>query len=137
MSQWTGLVFFLFFFSGCTSRTVVHPGGELIGNIQMPRIISYEELEYPRLAAEVSLEGEVDVLTTIDAYGKIKDMKILNSNFNYSAVYLRDGTLKNSTDIFHPLALKFINSMVFEPAKENGEPVEIEIVMPIQWKIKK
>lgn len=120
---------------GCSTGSMsVSLGGEQVGTITMPRIIAYEDLEYPLVTREYSVEGTVEVLVRLDSTGRIKESIVISRHFNYSGMLI-DGKIVDVKDIFDPLALKFINSMVFEPALDNGVPIEFELIMPVGWEI--
>ncbi len=129
------LIFTIINIVGCsTGSTYIHPGGEQVGTITMPRIIAYEDMEYPLVTREYSVEGTVEVLVRLDSTGRIKESIVISRHFNYSGMLI-DGKIVDVKDIFDPLAIKFINSMVFEPALDNGIPIEFELLMPVSWQI--
>jgi len=82
------------------------------GSVKPPRILSRQAPEYPPLAQQSHVQGDVIISAIIDAQGNIADMKMVSG---------------------HPLlieaAMKALRKWKFEPTYLNGEP------WPVSWDI--
>ncbi len=111
--------------AGCSTQKLVLPDEpyDPTDPNRLPHMTEHGDIEYPDLAREVNIHGRVTVELTIDQYGAVRDVKILERDFNYSAVYLRNGTLKPVKDIFDEPLVKFYEACKFLPGYFNGIPV--------------
>ena len=82
------------------------------GSVKPPRILSRQAPEYPPLAQQSHVQGDVIISAIIDAQGNIAEMKMVSG---------------------HPLlieaAMKALRSWKFEPTYLNGQP------WPVSWDI--
>jgi protein TonB len=82
------------------------------GNVKPPRIIFRVPPEYPLLAKQAGIQGEVIIAAIIDDRGNVTDMKVVSGPpFLYS------------------VAMQALAQWKFEPTLLNGEPV------PIKWNV--
>ena len=82
------------------------------GNVQPPRILSQTSPEYPLIARQAGIQGEVIITAIIDSTGKVIDMKIVSG-----------------PPLLYESAMKALANWKFEPTYLNGEPV------PIKWNV--
>jgi periplasmic protein TonB len=82
------------------------------GNVQPPRIIYQTSPEYPLLARQAGIQGDVIVSAVIDATGKVVNMKVVSG-----------------PPLLFEAAMKALANWKFEPTYLNGEPV------PIKWNV--
>ncbi|HZP33589.1 MAG TPA: TonB family protein [Candidatus Acidoferrales bacterium] len=82
------------------------------GNVQPPRILYQTNPEYPLLARQAGIQGEVIVSAVIDSSGKVVDMKVVSG-----------------PPLLYDAAMKALANWKFEPTYLNGEPV------PIKWNV--
>lgn len=80
------------------------------GNVQPPRIIYRENPDYPTLAHQAGIQGEVIIAAVIDSRGNVVDMKVVSG-----------------PPLLYAAAMKALARWKFEPTYLNGEPV------PIKW----
>jgi TonB family protein len=87
-----------------TART--NPSG---GQVQQAQLISRKDPEYPTLAKQSRAQGEVILLATVGADGKVKDVKVLAGH----------PLLRNA-------AVAAVKQWVYKPTILKGKPVESE-----------
>lgn len=129
---------FVFFaaFNGCMNRTIIPESPhEVIDGVKMPRVKSAGDLEYPEYAKRLGLQGRILVKVFINKQGKVTHHEIVERKFNYTYIQQTDGSLKPVSEVFDPLAAKFIQAMIFEPAIKNGAPIDISVFQPVSWKL--
>jgi periplasmic protein TonB len=78
------------------------------GNVRPPRIIFRVAPEYPVLAHQAGIQGEVIISAVIDSKGNVADMKIVSG-----------------PALLYEAAMKALAQWKFEPTYLNGEPVAI------------
>jgi periplasmic protein TonB len=86
------------------------------GQIKPPRLVSTVLPEYPAMARNAGVEGDVVVDTTIDENGKVATMKVISG-----PVLLRQA------------ALDALRRWKYEPSKLNGEPVQVQMTVTIKF----
>ena len=82
------------------------------GNVQPPKIIYRENPDYPTLAHQAGIQGEVIIAAVIDSRGNVVDMKVVSG-----------------PPLLYIAAMKALAKWKFEPTYLNGEPV------PIKWNV--
>ena len=82
------------------------------GNVQPPRIMYRENPDYPTLAHQAGIQGEVIIAAVIDSRGNVVDMKVVSG-----------------PPLLYIAAMKALSKWKFEPTYLNGEPV------PIKWNV--
>ena len=82
------------------------------GNVQPPRIVFRENPDYPSLAHQAGIQGEVIIAAVIDSKGNVVDMKVVSG-----------------PPLLYMAAMKALAKWKFEPTYLNGEPV------PIKWNV--
>ena len=82
------------------------------GNVQPPRIIYRDNPDYPTLAHQAGIQGEVIISAVIDSRGNVVDMKVVSG-----------------PPLLYAAAMKALARWKFEPTYLNGEPV------PIKWNV--
>ena len=82
------------------------------GNVQPPRIIYRENPDYPTLAHQAGIQGEVIIAAVIDSRGSVVDMKVVSG-----------------PPLLYMAAMNALARWKFEPTYLNGEPV------PIKWNV--
>ncbi len=127
------------FLLGCsTSRTVLPDQEEPeVDGIRPPKLLSAGELEYPDLGRELSIEGVIKVAALVSRQGTVDSVRIVSHEFNYQAIRLLSGELKPVAEVFDPLAIKFIRTIVYRPAVKDGHPVAVWVLQPVRWKMAK
>jgi len=89
-----------------------------------------KELVYPEEAAENGTTGKVFVQFIVDAKGKVRDAKVLK----VISVDNKDAVRIINAPLLEKEALKVVNSSTkWEPGKNKGKPVNVQMVMPIQF----
>jgi periplasmic protein TonB len=88
------------------------------GNVQPPRIISQVTPEYPVLAKQAGIQGEVIISAVIDSAGKVVDMKVVSG-----------------PPLLFASAMKALAQWKFEPTYLNGEPVAIRWNASVKFRI--
>lgn len=79
------------------------------GNVQPPKILYQAAPEYPLLARQAGIQGEVIISAIIDAQGKVVDMKIVSG-----------------PPLLYEAAMRALAAWKFQPTYLNGEPVAIK-----------
>ncbi len=127
----------LFVLAGCSLQTLVIPDEpyDPTDPNRPPHMLAHGDIEYPDLAREVKIEGKITVELTIDESGAVTHVEILDRDFNYSAVYLRDGTLKPVKDIFDEPLIRFYESCKYTPGYHDGIPVVWTIRTGMSFKL--
>jgi protein TonB len=82
------------------------------GDVKPPRILYQADPEYPLLAKQAGIQGEVIISAVIDSQGNVVDMKVVSG-----------------PPLLFSAAMKALAKWKFEPTYLNGEPV------PIKWNV--
>ena len=88
------------------------------GNVQPPRVIYRVAPEYPVLAHQAGIQGEVIISAVIDNKGNVVDMKIVSG-----------------PALLYEAAMKALEQWKFEPTYLNGEPVAIRWNATVNFRI--
>jgi protein TonB len=88
------------------------------GNVQPPRIIFQVNPDYPLLAHQAGIQGEVIISAVIDAQGNVVDMKVVSG-----------------PPLLYQAAMKALAKWKFEPTYLNGEPVAIKWNASVKFRI--
>jgi TonB family protein len=84
-----------------------------------PRLLSYQEPEYPELARKSFCTGKVILKLLIDRQGNVEKLKILEGN-----------------PLLNDAALKAGRSCKFRPGEKDGIPVKVWTYIPIVFRLK-
>lgn len=93
-------------------------------NNEYPDLADYiqKNLQYPDSALNVGLEGKVLIVFIINRHGKVKDVKVKESTHQ----------------VFEKEALRVVSaSGQWQPATKNGEKVDYQMTVPVEFIIKK
>jgi TonB family protein len=82
------------------------------GNVQPPSIMYQVNPDYPTLAHQAGIQGEVIIAAVIDSQGNVVDMKVVSG-----------------PPLLYMAAMKALAKWKFQPTYLNGEPV------PIKWNV--
>ena len=88
------------------------------GNVQPPRIIYKVNPDYPLLAHQAGIQGEVIISAVIDSHGNVVDMKVVSG-----------------PPLLYSAAMKALGQWKFEPTYLNGEPVAIKWNASVKFRI--
>lgn len=88
------------------------------GNVQPPRIIYTVNPEYPMLAHQAGIQGEVIISAIIDSQGNVVDMKVVSG-----------------PPLLYSAAMKALGQWKFQPTYLNGEPVAIKWNASVKFRI--
>jgi periplasmic protein TonB len=88
------------------------------GDVRPPRIISSVNPDYPLLAHQAGVQGEVIISATIDSHGNVVDMKVVSG-----------------PPLLYMAAMKALRQWKFEPTYLNGEPVAIRWNATVNFRI--
>jgi len=115
----------IFLMVGCTSSWLTIPdSGYNLDDLNRPPIMIIPgELEYPYLAAKVKIEGAIIVDLNIDESGNVTNVKIIDRQFNCTAVLRNDGTTVTVKKLFDDLTIRFYKNSKFSPAQNEGKPI--------------
>jgi TonB family protein len=86
------------------------------GNVKEPRLITRVMPEYPVVAKQAGIQGDVVVQTTIDPKGNVVDMKVVSG-----PAMLRGP------------ALAALRRWKYEPSTLNGQPIAVEMSVTIKF----
>ncbi len=79
-------------------------------------------VEYPEMARRAGVEGRVSIKVLIGKDGKPKPGRTIIE--------------ETASELFNPAAVKAIMAQVFPPATQNGQPVEVWVVIPIVFRLR-
>jgi len=88
------------------------------GNVQPPRIIYRVNPDYPLLAHQAGIQGEVIISAIIDSQGNVVDMKVVSG-----------------PPLLYSAAMKALGQWKFQPTYLNGEPVAIKWNASVRFRI--
>ncbi|HYK88125.1 MAG TPA: energy transducer TonB [Acidobacteriota bacterium] len=88
------------------------------GDVRPPRIIYSVNPEYPLLAHQAGIQGEVIITAIIDSHGNVLDMKVVSG-----------------PPLLYSAAMKALGQWKFEPTYLNGEPVAIKWNASVKFRI--
>jgi len=88
------------------------------GNVQPPRIIYRVNPDYPLLAHQAGIQGEVIISAIIDSQGNVVDMKVVSG-----------------PPLLYSAAMKALGQWKFQPTYLNGEPVAIKWNASVKFRI--
>lgn len=108
--------------SGKDGFTVVEQMPEFPGGVQEMYKFLARNIRYPSDAVRNDLEGKVVITFTVSEKGRIRDPQVTKR--------LGDGTDEEALRVV-------LNMPSWKPAKQNGLPVAMEYVLPIQFKLEK
>ncbi len=108
--------------SGKDGFTVVEQMPEFPGGVQEMYKFLARNIRYPSDAVRNDLEGKVVITFTVSEKGRIRDPQVTKR--------LGDGTDEEALRVV-------LNMPCWKPAKQNGLPVAMEYVLPIQFKLEK
>jgi TonB family protein len=111
--------------SGIVSSNVAAPAAPQLqpegpvkvgGNVKEPRLLSRVLPEYPLVAKQAGIQGDVVVKTTIDAKGNVVNMQVVSG-----PAMLRGP------------ALTALRRWKYEPSTLNGQPTEVQMLVTIKF----
>ena len=79
-------------------------------------------VEYPEMARRAGVEGRVSIKVLIGKDGRPKPGRTIVE--------------ETASELFNPAAVKAIMAQVFPPATQNGQPVEVWVVIPIVFRLR-
>ncbi len=88
------------------------------GNVQPPRIMYTVNPEYPMLAHQAGIQGEVIISAVIDSHGNVVDMKVVSG-----------------PPLLYSAAMKALGQWKFEPTYLDGEAVAIKWNATVKFRI--
>jgi TonB family protein len=88
------------------------------GDVRPPRIIYSVSPDYPLLAHQAGVQGEVIISAVIDSHGNVVDMKVVSG-----------------PPLLFSAAMKALGQWKFEPTYLNGEPVAIKWNASVKFRI--
>jgi protein TonB len=86
------------------------------GNVKEPRLVSRVMPEYPVVAKQAGIQGDVVVQTTIDAKGNVVDMKAVSG-----------------PALLRGPALAALRRWKYEPSTLNGQPIAVQMSVTIKF----
>ena len=85
---------------------------------RLPELQAIEPPVYPRMVRDAGIDGTVDVRVLVGRNGRVKD------------AYVIDGS-----PALHAAALASVRTAVFKPALQGTQPVEVWVVMPVEFRL--
>ena len=83
-----------------------------------PKLISQYRLEYPALARQNRVEGDVVIDAQVEANGQVGDMRVLSGN-----------------TLLRQAAMDALKNWKYEPARRNGQPVAYRVTVAIRFRL--
>lgn len=90
-------------------------------NSTMPEVVHQVSPDYPEEARKAGLEGKVILQVTIKKDGSLRDITVLEE--------VEEG------EILTKASIKALEQWKFKPGTEDGEPVELTIAIPFQFRL--
>jgi TonB family protein len=88
------------------------------GRVKEPQLVSKSAPNYPAMAKQTGVEGEVTVSAVIDITGKLTDMKVLSGS-----------------PMLQQAALDSLRTWKYEPAYLNDKPVPVQTSITVKFRI--
>jgi TonB family protein len=88
---------------------------------EMPKPIVTKAPVYPEEARKKGISGEVQVQILVTKDGLVKDATVISN--------------KTGSKDLEKAALDAVNQWKFEPGKLDGKPVEVNVIIPIKFKL--
>ena len=88
---------------------------------EMPTVKNSIQPVYPEEARKNGIQGEVQVQVLVGKDGSVKEATVIKN-------------MTGSKDL-EKAALEAINKWKFEPGKLDGKPVEVNVIIPIKFKL--
>jgi len=89
------------------------------GDIKEPKLLSRPDPEYPAIAKQAKVEGQVVIEATIDLNGNVRDVRVLRGNA-----------------LFNDAALAAVRRWKYETTIVNGSPVEVMMTAVVNFTLK-
>jgi TonB family protein len=86
------------------------------GNVKEPRLVTRVMPEYPLVAKQAGIQGDVVVKTTIDDKGSVVNMQIVSG-----------------PALLRGAALTALRRWKYEPSTLNGQPISIQMLVTIKF----
>jgi TonB family protein len=86
------------------------------GNVKEPRLLSRVMPEYPLVAKEAGIQGDVVIKTTIDAKGNVVNVQIVSG-----------------PQMLRGPALAALRRWKYEPSTLNGQPIAVQMLVTIKF----
>jgi len=92
--------------------------GEFVYTDELPELVSQVKPEYPQLARDAGVDGQVLVQALIGKDGKVKDTKVVKS-----------------IPMLDAAAVTAVKQFVFKPALANNKPVVVWVAVPVKFSL--
>jgi protein TonB len=86
------------------------------GNVKEPRLVTRVMPDYPLVARQAGIQGDVVVKTTIDEKGSVVNMQIVSG-----------------PALLRGAALAALRRWKYEPSTLNGQPISIQVLVTIKF----
>ena len=104
------------------ARTPVAPGPASApvkgGQLQQPKLLSSVAAVFPATAKAARVQGDVTVDALIDATGKVASATVVNGNI-----------------LLQQAALEAVRQWKYQPARLNGQPIAVHVVVDITFRL--
>lgn len=105
--------------SGETTAPVEPKWGDFVYYEEAPDLVTPVSPAYPAIAMQAGLEGSVSVRMLVGTDGRVKRAEI-----------------DKSSVMFNDAALAAARQWIFTPAKSNGHPVAVWVLLPVEFKLR-
>jgi len=96
---------------------VVHKGPYRVGGkVQAPRLIRQVQPEYPPLARQARIQGDVVIDSVIDAEGRVTEMKVVSGS-----------------PLLVESAIQALGQWRYQPTLLNGQPVAVDMLVTLHF----
>jgi protein TonB len=86
------------------------------GKVQAPRLIRQVEPEYPPLARQARVQGDVIIDSMIDTEGRVTQMKVVSGS-----------------SLLVQSAIQALEQWRYQPTLLNGQPVPVEMLVTLHF----
>jgi periplasmic protein TonB len=88
------------------------------GRVRRPQVIKQIPPRYPTLARDAHITGEVVIDAVLDEHGNVTEMKVLSG-----------------PPLFYSAALEALSQWKYEPTYLNDEPISVQLIVTITFKL--
>ena len=94
-----------------------------------------ESLQYPAEAIRANVTGDQTIRISVDAVGKVTEIKVVDSHFTPSIIARTDGTTITTSALFEREIVAYLQVAGHPPRVKDGRPVAADFEFPIKWQL--
>ncbi|HRI46515.1 MAG TPA: energy transducer TonB [Ignavibacteriaceae bacterium] len=129
------LLILCIFFAGCYGLKLPENTEDVNNPNRGPILITPGEIDYPKLAKSVNIEGIVEVDILVDTTGIVTEVEIVTRKFNSDGVYTEGKTIYLK-DIVDEPTINYFKNCKYLPALQNGRPIKSIVRTGMHFQLK-